>query len=373
MSKVAVLIDADNVSAIFYKQIEAQVDKFVKENNINGVLRHAFGGPGVKGPWQEATAHVLMSFTEAVGPNGADFVLAMEAARLQTYGVQSFFICSSDNDFVAVVQELNSKGAKVIGISPEATRPKTLGETCDKFITMRSPNAPKKPTPAPAAKPKPTPPPKKVAPVTPVKATPMAVRPRHKGQQFLDGIEGSKPLDVSGRRNALNKNGKFKLPLSPDDKLMITEFLQNELCYTSQGHSKSSVVEISTIAELFKGQNLGEPKKLGFKSFKALLGSLPGVSLQKAGRSSFRAVIENPTSRAYLAKGNFIANRKQAEHLALKLIEERTKAGHPLLFSRFRSQLAKVTKIELTDKALRAWLQTSSKIHCASNNHISLI
>ena len=71
------------------------------------------------------------------GKNSSDILLTIEAIELLHQSpVDTFVIVSSDSDFVPLVSKLRAAGKTVIGAGYEATTPRTLVISCDRYFYL---------------------------------------------------------------------------------------------------------------------------------------------------------------------------------------------------------------------------------------------
>ncbi|WP_166333742.1 NYN domain-containing protein [Sphingobacterium chungjuense] len=169
--KIAMLIDADNVS---YKKIE----EILNEVNRYGVpsIKRIYGdwtSPFVENWKSSLLTHAItpiQQYSYTQGKNSTDSALIIDAMDiLHSDRVDGFCIVSSDSDFTRLATRLRESGKLVIGIGERKT-PKPFIASCDKFIyveildhksaakkkatesTNNIPAAGTKATPRPAAK-----------------------------------------------------------------------------------------------------------------------------------------------------------------------------------------------------------------------------
>src|SRR5438045_5476245 len=133
--RLAVLIDADNIS---YSNIKAMMEEIAK-----------YGTPTFKriyGDWTKPTLvgwkTVLLEnaitpvqqYSYTIGKNSSDSALIIDAMDiLYTGRVDGFCIVSSDSDFTRLATRLREAGMKVFGIGEKKT-PSPFITSCDKFI-----------------------------------------------------------------------------------------------------------------------------------------------------------------------------------------------------------------------------------------------
>lgn len=167
--KIAMLIDADNVS---YKKIE----EILNEVNRYGVptIKRIYGdwtSPFVENWKSSLLTHAItpiQQYSYTHGKNSTDSALIIDAMDiLHSDRVDGFCIVSSDSDFTRLATRLRESGKLVIGIGERKT-PKPFIASCDKFIYVEildhksaakkkahdntAPSVGNKATPRPAAK-----------------------------------------------------------------------------------------------------------------------------------------------------------------------------------------------------------------------------
>ncbi len=167
--KIAMLIDADNVS---YKKIE----EILNEVNRYGVpsIKRIYGdwtSPFVENWKSSLLTHAItpiQQYSYTQGKNSTDSALIIDAMDiLHSDRVDGFCIVSSDSDFTRLATRLRESGKLVIGIGERKT-PKPFIASCDKFIYVEildhksaskkkttdntAPTTGNKPTPRPATK-----------------------------------------------------------------------------------------------------------------------------------------------------------------------------------------------------------------------------
>lgn len=136
-TRIAVLIDADNVSA---KHIAAVLAELA-----------TYGIPTVKRAYGDWTTTQLTSwkaellrnaiqpvqqFSNTVGKNSTDSALIIEAMDLLWQGnVEAFAIVSSDSDFTRLATRLRESGKRVYGLGRRKT-PESLRRAVDQFIYL---------------------------------------------------------------------------------------------------------------------------------------------------------------------------------------------------------------------------------------------
>ncbi|HEU5038340.1 MAG TPA: NYN domain-containing protein [Nocardioides sp.] len=135
--RLAVLVDADNVSASHAAALLAELARY-------GVptVKRAYGDwttPQL-GNWKgELARHAIQpvqQFANTVGKNSTDSALIIDAMDLLYSGsLDAFAIVSSDSDFTRLATRLRESGKTVYGLGQRKT-PASLQAACDKFIFL---------------------------------------------------------------------------------------------------------------------------------------------------------------------------------------------------------------------------------------------
>ncbi|KAK4150992.1 NYN domain-containing protein [Chaetomidium leptoderma] len=134
-SKLAVLIDADNVTPTVTDALFAEAAKY----GISFV-RRAYGdwtGPNLKG-WKEQllrrSIQPIQQFSYTQGKNATDSAMIIDAMDLlYTNRFDGFCLVSSDSDFTRLAARIRESGLVVYGFGERKT-PKPFVAACDKFI-----------------------------------------------------------------------------------------------------------------------------------------------------------------------------------------------------------------------------------------------
>ena len=135
--RLAVLIDADNIS---YSNIKAMMEEIAK-----------YGVPTFKriyGDWTKPTLagwktvllenaiSPIQQYSYTTGKNSSDSALIIDAMDILYSGrVDGFCIVSSDSDFTRLATRLREAGMKVFGIGERKTPPAFIA-SCNKFIYL---------------------------------------------------------------------------------------------------------------------------------------------------------------------------------------------------------------------------------------------
>ena len=133
--KIALFIDADNISAKFGKQIIEAL-----EGHGSIFIRRIYGN------WEKIALHgwndcilnyslrPIQQIDFATGKNATDMSLTIDAMDVLYGGkAEVFALVSNDSDFTPLALRLRESGKKVYGIGEKKT-PKPFITACDKFI-----------------------------------------------------------------------------------------------------------------------------------------------------------------------------------------------------------------------------------------------
>ena len=132
--KIAVLIDADNVSPRYIKYILDEISDY-------GVAsyKRIYGDwtDNTKRLWKEVllewSINPVQQYSYTTGKNSTDSALIIDAMDILYSGnVEGFCIVSSDSDFTRLAQRLREAGMFVMGIGEKKT-PRAFMVACDVF------------------------------------------------------------------------------------------------------------------------------------------------------------------------------------------------------------------------------------------------
>ncbi len=133
--RLAVLIDADNVS---YTNIKEMLEEVAK--NGTPTIKRIYADwtkPAVSGWKKVLLEHAItpiQQYSYTTGKNSSDSALIIDAMDiLYSDKVDGFCIVSSDSDFTKLAIRLREAGMKVIGIGQKKT-PLPFITACDKFV-----------------------------------------------------------------------------------------------------------------------------------------------------------------------------------------------------------------------------------------------
>ena len=137
--RLAVLVDADNVSAQWATAIFKEIATFG-----DATVRRIYGdfASQALNPWRSVLQdyalipHHQPSYTR--GKNSSDIALVIDAMDLLHSGhVEGFVLVSSDSDFTRLASRVREQGLEVIGIGEERT-PESLRKACKRFIFLEN-------------------------------------------------------------------------------------------------------------------------------------------------------------------------------------------------------------------------------------------
>jgi uncharacterized protein (TIGR00288 family) len=136
-ARLAVLIDADNISSKLVKEMLEELAGYgtltVKRAYGDWASSHLNG-------WRDVLLGNAISprqqFAYTVGKNATDSALIIDAMDLLYSGnVDGFAIVSSDSDFTPLATRLRESGKRVIGVGQRKT-PKAFVEACERFVFL---------------------------------------------------------------------------------------------------------------------------------------------------------------------------------------------------------------------------------------------
>ena len=135
--KLAVLIDADNVSFANIKEMLEEISK-----NGTPTIKRIYADwtkptlSGWKSVLLENAITPIQQYSYTTGKNSSDSALIIDAMDiLYSEKVNGFCIVSSDSDFTRLATRLREAGMTVIGFGEKKT-PKPFISACDKFIYL---------------------------------------------------------------------------------------------------------------------------------------------------------------------------------------------------------------------------------------------
>ena len=141
--KLAVLIDADNISSTYAEEVFA-----IAESLGEVITRRAFGNVTVfigKDGWKEPVRNYAIEARPQVSnvdrKNTADFALIIDAMDSLVSGrYDGFVLVSSDSDFTGLAQRIGNEGKAVYGIGDERA-PVSFRKACKKFFELKEDDA----------------------------------------------------------------------------------------------------------------------------------------------------------------------------------------------------------------------------------------
>lgn len=136
-NRLAVLIDADNVSAHYIKPMAEEIARYG-----NPTIKRIYGDwtkPNL-GSWKpvllDYSFQPIQQFGYTIGKNATDSALIIDAMDiLYSQPVDGFCLVSSDSDFTRLATRLREAGKTVYGIGEKKT-PSPFIAACDKFIYL---------------------------------------------------------------------------------------------------------------------------------------------------------------------------------------------------------------------------------------------
>lgn len=135
-NRIALLIDAENISAQYADYIMEEVGNYgtCSYKRIYGSWDRI-----VKTKWEgeinKNSLKPMMQFNNTRGKNASDSALIIDAMDiLYTGGVDGFCIVSSDSDFTALARRLMEAGMMVIGMGESDKATEALENAYDKFV-----------------------------------------------------------------------------------------------------------------------------------------------------------------------------------------------------------------------------------------------
>ncbi|MFD6949887.1 Maebl [Nocardiopsis sp. TSRI0078] len=138
-TKLAVLIDADNIPPSVARALFAEVAQYGTAH-----VKRAYGdwtGTRLKGWKDELLAHSIhpmQQFAYTSGKNATDAALIIDAMDLLYTGrFDGFCIVSSDSDFTRLAARIRESGLTVYGFGEHKT-PEPFVAACDKFIRIEN-------------------------------------------------------------------------------------------------------------------------------------------------------------------------------------------------------------------------------------------
>jgi predicted nuclease of predicted toxin-antitoxin system len=137
--RLAVLIDADNVSAKIAGKLFEKVAK-IGEASVRRIYGD-FSSSGLK-PWADVLARYAITpqqqFANIAGKNASDIALVIDAMDLLHSGrFEGFCLVSSDSDFTRLACRIREQGVNVYGFGEQKT-PESFRQACHSFINTEN-------------------------------------------------------------------------------------------------------------------------------------------------------------------------------------------------------------------------------------------
>ncbi len=133
---IALLIDADNISAKYVKSIFDELNSYGMVS-----IRRIYGNWQKKSGWNETllleySIQPIQQFDYTKGKNATDMAMVIDAMDLlYSNQVDIFCIITSDSDFTKLAMRLRESQAYVIGMG-ESKTPIALTKACNKFVNL---------------------------------------------------------------------------------------------------------------------------------------------------------------------------------------------------------------------------------------------
>lgn len=135
--KLAVLIDAENISSKYIKVILNEAT-----NNGNIILKRIYGDwtNNQMAPWKtvilDNSIQPIQQYCNTVGKNSSDSSMIIDAMDLMHSGrIEGFCLVSSDSDFTRLAARLMENELYVLGMGEQKT-PKSFINACKKFVYL---------------------------------------------------------------------------------------------------------------------------------------------------------------------------------------------------------------------------------------------
>jgi uncharacterized LabA/DUF88 family protein len=133
--RLAVLIDADNVSSTVIAPLLAEIANFG-----NATVRRIYGDwttPNLQS-WKQVLAEhsivPIQQFRNTTGKNATDSAMIIDAMDLLHSGrLDGFCLVSSDSDFTRLASRIREQGVPVYGFG-ESKTPRAFIAACDRFV-----------------------------------------------------------------------------------------------------------------------------------------------------------------------------------------------------------------------------------------------
>ncbi len=135
--KVALLIDAENISSHYIKVVFDQLSKYgiVTYKRIYGDWSSA-NLAGWRKKLLDFALLPMQQFQNTTKKNSSDFALVIDAMDiLYSNDVDIFCIVSSDGDYTRLITRIRENGCEVVGMG-EKKAPNSIVKCCDKFVYL---------------------------------------------------------------------------------------------------------------------------------------------------------------------------------------------------------------------------------------------
>ncbi len=132
--KIAVLIDAENISCKYVKLVLDEASRF---GTVICKRIYADWSSNATASWrkvvQDYSIHTIQQFSNTAGKNSSDSAMIIDAMDLLHEGrLQGFCLVSSDSDFTRLASRLRESEMLVVGMGEQKT-PSSFINACDKF------------------------------------------------------------------------------------------------------------------------------------------------------------------------------------------------------------------------------------------------
>jgi uncharacterized protein (TIGR00288 family) len=135
--KLAVLIDAENISSKYIKTI---LDEASNVGNI--IIKRIYGNwtNNQMAAWKDVildnSIQPIQQYSNTIGKNSSDSSMIIDAMDLMHSGrIDGFCVVSSDSDFTRLAARMREDERYVIGMGEQKT-PKSFINACDKFLYL---------------------------------------------------------------------------------------------------------------------------------------------------------------------------------------------------------------------------------------------
>ncbi|WP_432240036.1 NYN domain-containing protein [Herbaspirillum robiniae] len=258
--RIALLIDADNVS---HTKIAAMLAELSKYGTAN--IRRAYGDwgsnslKGWKDKLHEFAVRPIQQFSYSSGKNATDIALVIDAMELlYTQKPDAFCLASSDADFTPLVMQLKANGHDVYGFGERKT-PAPFVNACTTFLYLDSLSD---------------------AGHAPLAAEPAAPKTRSRTTRAKAAEKGAdKNVEKTVERSAEKNGGKPAGKSLAQDATLVT-LLRGAVEAAAQEDGWASMSAAGSAA---KRQAPIDPRNYGVKNFPALFAATGLFEIVKAG------------------------------------------------------------------------------------------